>query len=216
MNNITIASHRRSGTHYLMEFLKQNWNIDCKKTHNMGTRNLDSNTLYIVRNPIEVLHSTYLWFLQGGGSENTLIEKKFRVTFEEFINGDAGTLMGFESYYFSNKDNLQDCRGMFYDPIRYWIDHCNSYCNAQIIFYENLKKMDVETINMLTKIFGIADNILQVNNLVGHRPSSTIKVRSDIPHDSHNLHWNDKMLNMLYTKIEQYVHIDQIKAFYVK
>jgi len=204
-NVITVASHRRSGTHFFGEFIKLNWNVEWKKTHMMCDFDLLNNNhvIYIIRNPIEVLHSTYIWFTESGGCHNKLITSIFKdVTFDEFLQGKAGSLIGYDSCFFKDKDNLYGCNGMFYDPIRYWVDHVNSYSDATTFLYEDVLQQKEQCINHLKSILGDA-NIKAVDGYVGHQPSH-IALKTSPKDINHFKAWSPNAIQMLVNCIEKF------------
>lgn len=128
-----IASHRRSGTHHLGEFVQRNWGCGWSKTHDWPERiPAGRRRLFAIRNPVDALASTWRWFNAGGGSKNRNIEKVMeRIDFSSWLDGDAGRIVGFSAQEDGNFDNLSVHRGMFYDPVGYWRDMALEHFKSQ-------------------------------------------------------------------------------------
>lgn len=205
MSVVSIASHRRSGTHFLGEFIKLNWNIEWQKTHDFCNANAPKpdKLIYILRNPIDVLHSTYIWFTKDGGCCNPLIANAFsKFSFAEYLDGAAADYFGYSSCIYKDKDNFFGCNGMFYDPIRFWVDHVNSYINETNIRYEDLNQYNDKALDALQKILGKV-NVKTIEKHVGHQPTHVaLKIKAeDVDHRSA---WNFKSIDKLVLNVNKH------------
>lgn len=149
-----IISHRRSGTHLLATIIERHWSLSgWLKSHDFPERrSLGRKSIYVVRNPIDCLHSTWLWWRTGGGAHNARIaEVMDQLTFEQWLNGDAGKICGYTAWRDGERDNLEINRGQFYDPIRYWVDHVLAAVSVglPIIRYDQLTSWPEGTTDIL-------------------------------------------------------------------
>lgn len=157
-----ILSHRRSGTHHLGEFININWETPWLKSHDFPEVIKDFNNtypIYIIRNPIACLHSTYHWFAGGGSSNAKISEYLNGVSFNQWLAGKAGKLFSFDTVSDDNRDNLYIGRGAFYDPIAYWVSHATAYLNSEVLVVDHSKLIsDPATIaNSIESILGVRE-----------------------------------------------------------
>lgn len=174
-----VASHRRSGTHHLGEFIRRNWASPWLKTHDFPERLPQNPRLFIVRNPIDCLHSTWCWFRRGGGANNDFIADVMDAySFNDWLRGSAGREFGFGKWPHKQRDSLAIHRGMFYDPIRFWSDlllaHFQS--GSTIITHERLRKDPNGTAELIAgAVFGSKPLIIDpVSDLVGLGPHGKV------------------------------------------
>lgn len=176
-----VASHRRSGTHHLGEFIRRNWNTPWFKSHDWPERLEPEGrkVVFIVRNPIDAIYSTWQWFTSEGGAHNPAIaEGMDTVPFAEFLRGGAGRLFGYRKHQVGRVDSLAVYRGMFYDPICFWADHLNSYFDAGIpvIVHERLIDAPEDTARIIADALfegKMPVTIDPVSDQVGLSPKAT-------------------------------------------
>jgi glycosyltransferase involved in cell wall biosynthesis len=152
-----ILSHRRSGTHLLGALIQKHWGGDrWLKSHDWPERRPEGYpTLYVLRNPIDALYSTYLWWRTGGGSNNPEIAAVVdKLTFAQWLKGDAGKIIGYQSWRCGDRDNMEVTRGQMYDPLRYWRDHWRAAHEAGItvLLYEDMVRHPASLMAGLTQL----------------------------------------------------------------
>lgn len=173
-----VASHRRAGTHLLGEFVSTHWKRDWLKSHDFPER-LPINeypTFYVVRNPIDVIFSTYTWWRAGGGAFNPELETVIEpFTFEQYLRGEVGRFIGYQSWKVGIRDNCEISRGMMYDPVRYWRDHLRAYMEAgvTIITYEELVRSPRNAAEKVASVLGDLEDYSAISKIppVGMSPS---------------------------------------------
>jgi len=145
-----VVSHRRSGTHLVGEMISRAWELPCwLKSHDFPERLPAGNpAVYVLRNPIDCLWSTWMWWTNemGQARRGALNEEVAAAlagySFEHFLSGKLGPVFGFQAFRDSDsrRDNLEVSRGMFYDPIAYWLDHWTEALAAglPVVVYEDL------------------------------------------------------------------------------
>lgn len=145
-----VVSHRRSGTHLVGEMISRAWELDCwLKSHEFPERLPAGNpAVYVVRNPIDCLWSTWLWWTnelgqrRAGALNEEVVAALAGYSFADFLAGKIGPVFGFQAFRDgdSRRDNFEVGRGMFYDPIAYWLDHWTEAMAAglPVIVYEDL------------------------------------------------------------------------------
>lgn len=154
-----IMSHRRSGTHLLGALIQKHWGGDrWLKSHDWPERRPEGYpTIYVLRNPIDALYSTYQWWKTGGGADNPEISAVVdQLTFAQWLKGDAGRVIGYQSWRCGDRDNMEVTRGQMYDPMRYWRDHWRAAHEAGItvLLYEDLVRHPRSLMAGLTQILG--------------------------------------------------------------
>jgi hypothetical protein len=193
-----VASHRRSGTHHLGEFIRRNWEMPWFKSHDWPERLSPEGRkcVFIVRNPIDAIYATWQWFTSSGGSHNPAIASGMdTVSFGEFLSGGAGRLFGYRKHQVGRVDSLAISRGMFYDPICYWADHLNAFIDAgtPIVVHERLIDHPEDVAEFLSKhLFAgkVPDNIDPVTEQVGLSPRGSSRGEA-------LAHWPEKNLEDL-------------------
>jgi glycosyltransferase involved in cell wall biosynthesis len=185
-----VASHRRSGTHHLGEFIRRNWSSAWLKTHDFPERLPKNPTVFIVRNPIDCLHSTWSWFCQGGGANNEFIAERIgKYSFNEWLDGKSGREFGFDRWPHKNRDSLEIHRGMFYDPIQFWKGLLMAHFEFgnTIITHERLRKDPQSVADTLAGLAfdGFRPAVIDpVSDLVGlgpHGKTSITAIGSKLP-----------------------------------
>lgn len=178
-----ILSHRRSGTHLLGTLLQKHWGYRCwLKSHDWPERRPLSNpAVYVLRNPIDALYSTYQWWRSDGGAGNPEISAIMdKLSFEQWLNGDAGKIIGYQSWRCGDRDNFEVTRGQMYDPIRYWRDHWRAAQEAglTVVLYEDLVRHPQSLVAVLTAALGVAPKtaLEVIEERVGLAPSPVTKI----------------------------------------
>ena len=128
-HDVVVASHRRSGTHLLLEYLTRTFGLNAGKTHAFHDpeTSVDAPVVYIARDPIDVLWSTYRWFVHGRSANTPLARLLADLTFAEYLHGKGGPRAGFAAHRSIEYDSFLYDRGQLYQPIRFWADHVRSY-----------------------------------------------------------------------------------------
>jgi glycosyltransferase involved in cell wall biosynthesis len=176
---VGIISHRRSGTHHLGETIRRAWEVPWAKSHAFpATRDRAVPAwIYIVRNPVDALYSTFEWFKTTGGAKNTIVATEIdKCTFDQFLKGRAGRLLGYLAHKQGPRDNLSYNRGMFFDPIQHWADHVlEAFIEDMMIITHEKLRVDPESLTeQLTKKIGSEpiNPIVAIPNNVGLTPTS--------------------------------------------
>lgn len=142
-----IISHRRSGTHLLGEMITRSWQTPWLKTHHFPDALPRANApVYVLRNPIDCLHSTWRWW-QDGAQNNDIARIVQGMSFADWLAGKAGPALGFRSWRTRPTDSLEVGRGCMYDPIKYWLHHWQEAeaAGIPVVLYEDLIGPGVST-----------------------------------------------------------------------
>lgn len=198
-----ILSHRRSGTHLLGALIQRHWRDErWLKSHDWPERRpLDYPTLYVLRNPIDALYSTYLWWRAGGGADNPEVSAVMdQVSFDQWLNGDAGRMIGYQSWRCGDRDNMEVTRGQMYDPIRFWRDHWRAACEAgiPIILYETMVKHPGNLMTPISKVLGRPPETVMhaMTERVGLNPSDITEIGQSLKEwPAHHLANLDSLLS---------------------
>lgn len=179
--SITVASHRRSGTHIVISSIQHLWkHCEIIKTHawpENHPKSDETETIYIYRNPFDVLWSSWNWWTDIRLCGNAKIaEMMLDVTFDDFILGKVGHISDFESFSMPQKDDLAHQRGLFYNPVMWWKRHVQEWSmfSEYVISYENLissGKGKEQIADVISTCRGNSVKSGQVkipSNLVGH------------------------------------------------
>ncbi len=170
-----IASHRRSGTHLLIESLRRSFGKDLMllKTHGLadevlghrarmeiGTRRVlslvdhyeDQPMLYIVRDPRDTLTSNFHWWQTSGESRCGGIAAGFRdVTPHQWITGRVRVdrVTGNDPGCGVSQAHIDE--GMFSDPVGFWKKHVTSYLDEGVamVRYEDLSRHPARTLRRI-------------------------------------------------------------------
>lgn len=135
-----IMSHRRSGTHLLGEIITRHWHTPWLKTHHFPDLLPQANpAVYVLRNPVDCLHSTWRWW-QDGAANAEIAQVVGSMTFADWLAGKAGPELGYLSYRTRPTDSLEVGRGSMYDPLLHWLHHWQEAQRAgiPIVLYEDL------------------------------------------------------------------------------
>ena len=177
--DVIVASHRRSGTHVMLHYLVDQMRLTVIKTHEFRDRVRPFPKVYLVRDPVECLWSTYRWFVDGDSSNQRITEALDGLTFEQYLRGAAGERVGFDSMTQPPRDSFREGRGMLFDPIRFWADHVRSFLRAEdstlVVQYERLVADPIPEVARVCEHLGrpAPDDLepLERTHLVGHAPS---------------------------------------------
>lgn len=171
-----VFSHRRAGTHLLGEFIQTHWNRDWLKSHDFPER-LPANypRFYVVRNPFDVIHTTYEWWRKQGGAQNEEVAESISgYNFSDYLEGRWADILGYQGWVTGERDNFYITRGMEYDPIRYWRDHFRAALEsgAKIITYEELVMRPRNVAEKVAQVIGDLDDYSNIKNIppVGMSP----------------------------------------------
>ena len=165
MKKIKIVSHRRSGTHLLMETLKLNfpgiWPI---KTHDKTNEGI-----YIQRDVREVLTSCFIWWRYSGESKVCGIAPSFQnLNIQQYIRGKAKL-----DWFAPDEGNVRQWevdQGMFSSPVDFWADHVQS--GGFTVSYAKLVENPGEVMEEIGEALGLGRPLgLRVDKMVGHSPS---------------------------------------------
>ena len=178
---VIVASHRRSGTHLVLEYLNRIEGVRTIKTHQMAEplrqRHQTAPAVYVVRNPFDTLWSTYKWFAGALSNNGRIAARLADLDFPAFLAGAAGERLGFAAWRDRRADSLAIGSGMFYDPIRYWFDHVSAGINDStfaLVRYEQLVADPVAELGGALERLGIEGAAITPRSradLVGHAPS---------------------------------------------
>ncbi|CAB4365830.1 MAG: hypothetical protein F2681_17800 [Actinobacteria bacterium] len=197
--SVTVASHRRSGTHLMLEYLDREFGVTARKTHEFAEETPTQPTVYMVRNPCETLWSTYRWFVEGQSSNPLIAAALKGLSFEQYLRGDGGPMTGFDDFRRNPMlESLRESRGMFYQPIRFWADHVESYLSSVdhglIVHYEQLV---ADPVAQLIRVATHAQlempaeiRVITRDELVGHAPSKALPTPATD-------YWSDASLELL-------------------
>lgn len=145
-NLIRIFSHNRSGTHFLIETLKKNFDVNLgKHRHYLNSINEKNCTfIYIVRDVRDVMVSCYIHLKYAKGYKWYNWIRKYNyenITFDDFLKGKLGKLPPI-----NKKQRL-----FWRDPILYWSKHTKAWDILDIkIRYEDLINKPLKTLNYLS------------------------------------------------------------------
>lgn len=172
-----IASHRRSGTHFLIRSLELTFGkaFPLLKTHGLAEEVAsgqarveigqslefveaygDQPILYIVRDPRDALTSNYHWWATSGESKCGGIAPSFRgVSPFEWLNGKVtlGAIPVEDEGCGVTQPHVE--RGIFKDPVGFWVLHVTSYLETGTPFvrYEDLLLKPRPTLIEIAKRF---------------------------------------------------------------
>lgn len=151
---IRIASHRRSGTHLLMDTLTQNYTQTISENNGNKThqdyeqlkkrlKRLDQ-TIYVIRDPRDCLLSCWTWWNNSNESLLSNIKQEVKNRkFKEYVKGLI-TIKNFEPLLVKQWEHD---KGIINDPIKFWERHAKTYTDAEkeeggimIVRYEDLRK----------------------------------------------------------------------------
>lgn len=183
MNFFKIISHRRSGTHFLWETLKSNF--DLKKSpspegdmggfkwhllHKYTSENfvLNNTCVFLIRDPRDTLTSLWYYWKKGAESWFRMDEFLKGKSFSEYIRGPFENDMSKIEFAKTSPDF-----GHFLDPVQHWIDYTEWSNYVYTIRFEDLKHDPIKVLDKFSekfKIKPIYSKYKLINNLVGHFP----------------------------------------------
>lgn len=173
-----VYSHRRSGTHLLMNYLKMCFGIDARKFHlepNKETRQ-QHQVVYIIRDGRDTLTSCYYWWKTSGESRVCHIQEAFdTLSFSDYLRGiEVPTFTPHISPNGeTNVKSIEVERGMFKTPISFWKQHVlSAHDKYPVVRYEDLLSDPVETITSLGRAMQlkVRRKPKPITKLVGHHP----------------------------------------------
>lgn len=198
---IYVASHRRSGTHLMMEMLS--YNFECNISEQNGNKTHltfdrlknqikpEDKILYVVRDPRDVMLSCWEWWRGSNeGYQSYITHEVLQHTFEDYI---AGEIYVSNFREFMVKQWEMD-HGLICNPLKFWKMHVRSYIEninpgKVIVFkYEDIKNS--EAMQKLGQILGLKqkfDNIINLNHPVGYFMGNKKRIGSN------SGKWKDKM-----------------------
>lgn len=175
-----VYSHRRSGTHLFMEYLRYSFGFDCLKYHEFPPEEMrrKHDILYIVRDGRDVLNSCYHWWKVSGESRVCGVKPSFKkLPFSKYIRGIE--VPGYKPHVNANGDTNISIReietGLFSDPIRFWKRHVVTAIydfNLPFVRYEDLVR---DPMGALMKLGSDIEVQLKrpprrIDDLIGHHP----------------------------------------------
>lgn len=153
-----VMSHRRSGTHLLGEIIARHWQSSWLKTHHFPDLLPQGNpAVYVLRNPIDCLYSTWQWWHRAAANDE--VARVVRgMSFADWLDGKAGPALGFRGHKTRPTDNLEVGRGCMYDPVKYWLHHWQEADagGIPVVIYESLigPGLPMSLTETLTKVLG--------------------------------------------------------------
>ena len=197
-----VASHRRSGTHFLLRSLQLTFgrNFQLYKTHILanefseavarvqyisGKRQAPPDThdprsvLYIVRDVRDSLTSNYYWWRTSAESKCGGLAPAFRhVSPADYVNGLAAIDCVPTPVKGCGVTQAHIDHGMFSDPAGFWAKHVSSYLESgiAIIRFEDLLQRPRKTLKWIADRFGLPRPWFPraPRRLVGHDPRKGI------------------------------------------
>lgn len=173
-----VYSHRRSGTHLLINYIKMCFGIEAKKYHLEPNKEIrqQHQVIYIVRDGRDVLTSCYYWWKTSGESRVCHIQEAFdTLSFAEYLRGiDVPT---FTPHISPNGEvNVKTSEvedGIFRTPINFWKDHAlSAHDKYPVVRYEDLVKNPEETMTSLSVALQLKmrRRPTPITKLVGYHP----------------------------------------------
>lgn len=176
-----IASHRRSGTHFLLKSLQLSFGkkLPLLKTHGLMSEVfdhsarveignsphpqllesfLDQPILYIVRDPRDTLASNYYWWKNSGESKCGGIASSFKTLSPlDYISGEYNIQAVPNSNQGCGVTQSHINQGIFSDPVGFWVHHVSGYLdsNVPIVRFEDLLLQPKITFTNITTTFNL-------------------------------------------------------------
>jgi hypothetical protein len=182
---VMTFGHRRSGNHFVMATLEQNFVIEkatkCHKFYSPELTVGPSPKILIVRDGRDTLTACYHWWKSVRGSRKQMHDKNFR----QFIRGEVPPISDFkESEFVTN-------------PIDMWVNYMSGWVGKlPIVRFEDLKNDLVGTLERVESELNLKrrkKNFSPVTKLVGYSP------RKGIVGDWEN-HFSTEDLNLFWAK----------------
>lgn len=169
-----VYSHRRSGTHFLIETLNLNFGIGIEKKHMFyREEHLTDFNFYIARDIRDCIISNYHWWRTSGESVNEfkIADRFSKYSISEYIRG----ISEFDNdELISPLYNYKLSPEIFNNPLEYWCKHIMSFKDKENVFmitYKDLlEKYDESIISISNYINKPIDDIKKVDKLVGYHP----------------------------------------------
>lgn len=156
-----IVCHPRSGATLLGELLARHWDQSCWiKSHdwpeNRPAGSPEKSALYVLRNPVDTLVSTWRWWRDGRSQNHGIQSLMTSMDFPDWLDGALGHSIGFSAMRATQADGLGLLRGQMYDPLRFWLDHWMAACEAglSIVLYEDLVRAPWQLTDQISQALG--------------------------------------------------------------
>ena len=175
-----VYSHRRSGTHLLMEYLKMCFGKNFVKKHVLEDADHNSKfypIIYVYRDGRDTLTSCYHWWKTSGESRVCGIQPYFKdLSFSDYLKGIE--VPGFREHISPNGNRnimqLEVNRGLFRTPVSFWCRHiesCDTHANTSVKF-ESLINCPERVMERFSDIFEwkMKRKAKKLNRLVGYHP----------------------------------------------
>ena len=176
-----VYSHRRSGTHLLIEHIYHCFGIKPKKFHlepNEKQKN-NNRVIYIVRDGRDVLNSCFHWWNDSGESRVCFIKDTFnQLSFSQYLRGVEIPTYREKRDFVGQPTNVHPIEmqtGLFRDPIQYWIDHITHGIYVKQypwVRFENLVNNPERVMHVLSDVLNLkmARPPHRIDKLVGFHP----------------------------------------------
>jgi hypothetical protein len=164
---VLVFGHRRSGNHFLMASLEQNFIIEeAVKSHEFFRPKLletaDNPKLLIVRDGRDTLTACYHWWKSARGSLAAMNNKSF----SQYLRGEIPHIPKFEQSIFVS------------EPIDMWISYIKSWIGKiPAVRFEDLKGNPTSVLERIENELGLCRKIPElqlVTQLVGYSPRKGI------------------------------------------
>jgi len=185
MKENVVCSHERSGTNFLIEVLKVNFDLEFTLRHNPYHPYMldDFNYLiHIVRDGRSVMTSWWR-LLRSGWEFYKLISPLLKeISFQDFLRGKAQIKIAEHNpNWFTDPANVNEynlwhfANNVFPDPIDYWARHTEGYLDSPIysVRFEDLKLKYEQTVQNIGYHFNFTPVVkkpVPVSKLVGPVP----------------------------------------------
>lgn len=161
---VNVISHRRSGTHFLMEILRMSYGKEVRKVHNEESRGKAGEEVYLLRDGRDVMVSCFFWWKESGESKVSGIAPGFKgVSFSYFLRGKVSFKFKLARGGVAPSEVEA---GIISDPVGFWVNHTLAYAHLPMVRYEDLVKGEFSE---LKRIFG-ERRVRTPGRLVGHSP----------------------------------------------
>jgi hypothetical protein len=146
-----VFSHRRSGTHFLLETLDLNFNKKVvwwnSKSHAFfNNQRIPKDSIYLVRDGRDVMVSAYHYWRVGGEPRSEIhgTMKRYPTSFSQFLRGKLNTEFIPEVWL-----------PYVQDPIGYWVRHTEWENHIYTVHYEDLVADPEKVMVEISFAFGV-------------------------------------------------------------